>query len=312
MVGDRRAAEHGLRGRLRAGARPPAVPRQGDPRTRSSTSRSRSPRSSSASRCSSSTGPRRLVRTDWLSDARDPDHLLAAGDGPRQRSSSRCRSWSARWCRCCRRSATEQEQAASTLGRERLADLLADHPALDPLGRRLRRRPDHGARARRVRRGDDRLRPISGQTETLPLFVEKQFEQFNLAGAYAASIVLAVLALSTLLFMNLPEAKGGDSDGNHGRRTCRKSFGDFKALDDVSIDVPDGSLTALLGPSGSGKSTLLRAIAGPRGARSRPGADRRRGRDRRMPVAEARRRLRLPALRRLQAHDRVRATSASG
>src|SRR4051812_1341766 len=41
-----------------------------------------------------------------------------------------------------------------------------------------------------------------------------------------------------------------------------KRFGDFVALDGVSLTVPDGSLTALLGPSGSGKSTLLRIIGG--------------------------------------------------
>ena len=41
-----------------------------------------------------------------------------------------------------------------------------------------------------------------------------------------------------------------------------KRFGTFVALDDVSVEIPSGKLTALLGPSGGGKSTLLRIIAG--------------------------------------------------
>lgn len=45
-------------------------------------------------------------------------------------------------------------------------------------------------------------------------------------------------------------------------RNITRSYGDFKALDDVSLDIPKGGFFSLLGPSGCGKTTLLRIIAG--------------------------------------------------
>ncbi len=44
---------------------------------------------------------------------------------------------------------------------------------------------------------------IEGQTQTLPLYVQGQFENFNITGAYASAVVLALLALGTLVAMNL-------------------------------------------------------------------------------------------------------------
>jgi sulfate transport system permease protein len=64
---------------------------------------------------------------------------------------------------------------------------------------------------------------ISGETETLPLFVQKRFENFDEAGAYAAAILLAILALAVVFSMNFLQkrsvrsASGGtDGEGTPG------------------------------------------------------------------------------------------------
>lgn len=53
-----------------------------------------------------------------------------------------------------------------------------------------------------------------------------------------------------------------DSTIDLSLRSLTKRFGDFVAVDDISLDVPTGSFFSILGPSGCGKTTLLRMIAG--------------------------------------------------
>jgi sulfate/thiosulfate transport system ATP-binding protein len=184
---------------------------------------------------------------------------------------------------------------------------------------------------------------ITGQTDTLPLRVEKLFQEYNMHGSFVAASLLCFLAVGTLAIKTFLEWKtrrelaernfvpdhdalgdssswvpalapalagagvgiggvslavGGigasrstpvvrekprplayESVGTGGSapapdldappsgvgisvRGISKTFGNFHALDNVNLDVPDGSLIALLGPSGSGKTTLLRIIAG--------------------------------------------------
>ena len=102
----------------------------------------------------------RLVR-ELADRARHPDHLLRAGHGDRDRGRvaavrrARDRAGAAR-------AGNRRRAGRGDARRERLADVLADHAARDPLGGRLRRRADDRPRARRVRRGQRRLRADRG------------------------------------------------------------------------------------------------------------------------------------------------------
>ena len=104
--------------------------------------------------------PRRLVRR-LLRRPRDPDPLLPAGD----RAGDDLRLGAVRRARGRADAARDRRRAGAGRAHARrvgLADVLADHAAVDPLGGDLRRRPDDGALPRRVRRGRGRVRPPGG------------------------------------------------------------------------------------------------------------------------------------------------------
>ena len=161
-------------------------------------------------------------------------------------------------CRCCRRSAPSRSRPPTTLGAIALADLLAGHPAGDPLGRRLRRRPHHRPR----RSASSAPSPSSparsrARPRRCTLFVEKRFADVRPRGRlraprscspHGAPVLLAIAASADRDRVGSRSGRR-TPDGASRSRELIKRFGDFVALDDVSLEVPDGSLTALLGPA---------------------------------------------------------------
>jgi sulfate transport system permease protein len=69
---------------------------------------------------------------------------------------------------------------------------------------------------------------ISGETETLPIFVQTEFDRFNAAGAYAAGLLLAILALLVLFSMNLLQRRSARAvdveDDDQGTPTAPSVF----------------------------------------------------------------------------------------
>ena len=101
----------------------------------------------------------------------------------------------------------EEEVAAVSLGASGLADVLAGDAAEHQVGAAVRRDPVQRPGDGRVRRGVRRFGHIAGRTDTMPLRVEKLFQEYNNPGSFAVASVLTLLALVTLVVKVVLEHK---------------------------------------------------------------------------------------------------------
>ena len=201
----------------------------------------------------------------------------------------------------------EQEQAAYTLGASRLADVLADHAAVDPLGGDLRRRPDDRALPRRVRRGRRRLRAASRARPRRRRCASRTSTRTSTCPARTGSRSRSPRSPSlVLVLMTALRPKEGTALMSISVRNVSKRFGDFVALDDVSVEVTGRLADRAARPERQRQVDAPARDRRPRAARlaapSSIGQTDVTGR----AAAGPRRRLRLPALRGVQAHDGAR------
>ena len=122
---------------------------------------------------------------------------------------------------------------------------------------------------------------LCGRTNTMPLYIELLYQAFDFTGAFALSSILVIMAIIILVLRNIFEYRGKKEMESQevtgmGENTkayvelkhINKTFGNYKASDDVNFTVEKGKLIGLLGPSGSGKTTILRILAGQENADS--------------------------------------------
>ena len=102
----------------------------------------------------------------------------------------------------------EQEQAAETLGARAVPGLPPDHASRRSAGpsptASCSRRPARSASSAPSARSPGN---VEGKTQTLPLYVKAQFDGFDTAGAYASSVVLALIAIAVVVSLRVLQPK---------------------------------------------------------------------------------------------------------